>query len=398
MYSVPAEPKVCGLLADAERARDRLPGVAGRACAPHLCFLGTRDLIRGIRQTGVMLSVLPKLVPGDRVAVLSPAFAAPAVAPEIHEQALRRLTDLTGLIPVEYPTTRELDASPEARAADVNAAFADPSIRAIMATIGGDDQITVVPHLDATLAQADPKPFIGYSDNTNILNWLAGLGIQGFYGGSTAVHLGPGPAVDDVHLRSLRAALLDGGQLELTEPGESEDVGKRWVDPRALTEYGDRIPTPGWTWAGPARRIEGRTWGGCLEVIDELALADRMPSNDKLAGAILLIETSEEHPSATWVMRQLRGLGERGVLAAVAGVVVARPPVSDFEFHPTAEEADALRAEQRDAIIEQVARYNPDAVVCVGPPFGHTRPQWIVPYGGRMVLDGVQQKVFADYR
>lgn len=343
-----------------------------------------------------MLSA-PKLVPGDRVAVLSPAFAAPAVASALHEQALRRLTDLTGLIPVEYQTTRQLDASPEARAADVNAAFADPSIRAILATIGGDDQILVVPHLDAALAQADPKPFIGYSDNTNILNWLWNLGIPGFYGGSSAVHLGPGPAVDDVHLRSLRAALLDGGSLELTDPGESEDVGKRWEDPRALTEYGDRVPTEPWSWAGPATRVTGRTWGGCLEVIDQLALADRLPALSALAGTILLVETSEERPPASWVARWLRGLGERGVLAAVAGVVVARPPVSDFEFQPSSDESKALRDAQRDVVVETVARYNPDAVVCVGVPFGHTRPQWIVPYGGTVTLDGAAQAVVADY-
>lgn len=340
----------------------------------------------------------PKLVPGDRVAVLSPAFAAPAVAPALHEQALRRLTELTGLLPVEYPTTRLLDASPEARAADVNAAFADPSIRALVATIGGDDQILVVPHLDAALAIADPKPFVGYSDNTNILNWLWELGIPGFYGGSTAVHLGPGRAVDDVHLRSLRAALLDGGEIELVEPGESEDVGRRWEDPRALTEYGDRIPTEPWAWAGPALRVEGRTWGGCLEVLDGVAFADRLPAASDLEGAILLIETSEERPPAHWVGRWMRGLGERGILSAVSGVVVARPPVSDFEFHPSAADADALRAAQRDVVIETVARYNPDAVVCVGVPFGHTRPQWIVPYGGRMVLDGAAQRVVADYR
>lgn len=339
----------------------------------------------------------PKPVPGDRIAVLSPAFAAPAVAPEIHEQAMRRLTELTGLIPVEYPTTRQLDASPEARAADVNAAFADPDIRAVLATIGGDDQILVVPHLEAALAQADPKPFLGYSDNTNILNWLWGLGIRGYYGGSTAVHLGPGPAVDDVHLRSLRAALLEGGDIELTEPGESEDVGRRWTDPRALTEYGDRIPVPEWTWAGPAVRVEGRTWGGCLEVIDQLALAERLPTAYDLRGGILLLETSEERPSASWVGRWLRGLGERGILGAVAGVVVARPPVSDFEFLPSADEADALRAAQRDVVIETVSRYNPDAVVCVGVPFGHTRPQWIVPYGGSMILDGAARTVMASY-
>jgi len=338
-----------------------------------------------------------KLVPGDRVAVLSPAFAAPAVAPALHDQALRRLTELTGLIPVEYPTTRLFGASPEARAADVNAAFADPSIRAILATIGGEDQILVVPHLDAELARADPKPFVGHSDNTNILNWLWRLGIPGFYGGSTAVHLGPGPAVDDIHLRSLRAALLDGGALELTEPGESEDVGRRWEDPRALTEYGDRVPTAPWTWAGPETRADGRTWGGCLEVIDGLAMADRLPAASELEGAILILETSEERPPAGWVARWLRGLGERGILAAAAGVIVARPPVSDFEFHPSAGEAQALRDAQRDVVFDTVSRYNPNAVVCVGVPFGHTRPQWIVPHGGRMTLDGAAQKVLARY-
>lgn len=338
-----------------------------------------------------------KLAPGDRVAVLSPAFAAPAVAPQLHEQALRRFEALTGLVPVEYPTTRQLDASAEARAADVNAALRDRSIRAILATIGGDDQITVVPHLDAAAAQADPKPFIGYSDNTNILNWLWGLGAPGYYGGSTAVHLGPGPGIDEVHAQSLRAALLDGGEIELTEPGESEDNGRRWEDPRALTEYGDRVPTPAWSWAGPAKRVEGRTWGGCLEVMAQLALADRLPSNTALAGAILLIETSERLTPAGAVAEQVRAYGERGLLAAVGGVVVARPPVSDFESHPTPEQADALRAAQRDAVIEQVTRYNPDAVVCVGVPFGHTRPQWILPYGGRMVLDGAARRVLADY-
>jgi muramoyltetrapeptide carboxypeptidase LdcA involved in peptidoglycan recycling len=343
-----------------------------------------------------MLSA-PKLVPGDRVAVLSPSFAAPAVAPELHDQAMRRLRELTGLVPVEFPTTRALGASPQARAADVNAAFADRSIRAILATIGGDDQLLVVPHLDAALATADPKPFIGYSDNTNILDWLWGHGIRGYYGGSTAVHLGPGPAVDDIHLRSLRAALLDGGTLEITEPGESEDVGRRWADPRALSEYGERVPTEPWAWAGPAVRVEGRTWGGCLESIDGLAFLGRLPRAQELEGAILLLETSEERPPAAWVGRWLRGLGELGILEAAAGVVVARPPVSDFEFHPSADEARTLREEQRDVVIDVVGRYNPDAVVCIGVPFGHTRPQWILPYGGTMVLDGAAQTVVASY-
>ena len=190
-----------------------------------------------------MMLLPPKAQPGDRVAILSPSLAAPGFAPAVHEQAMARLEALTGLVPVEYPTTRQLGASPEERARDLNAAFADPSIRAILATVGGDDQITVIPHLDGAAALSDPKPFLGYSDNTNLHQWLWSLGIASFYGGSTQVHVGPGPHVDPIHLDSLRAALLTGAELEITEPGESEDMGHDWLDPRALTEFGEREAT-----------------------------------------------------------------------------------------------------------------------------------------------------------
>lgn len=156
---------------------------------------------------------------------------------------MSRLIEVTGLVPVEYPTTRRLNASPRARAADFNAALADPEVRAVLATSGGEDQITIIQHLDADLLRADPKPFLGYSDNTNLLNWCWTNGVAAFHGGSTQVHLGPGPAVDAVHALSLRAALLEGVRLQVTEPGESEDNGKDWQDPAALHEYGEREPT-----------------------------------------------------------------------------------------------------------------------------------------------------------
>ena len=76
--------------------------------------------------------------------------------------------------------------------------------------VGGEDQITVIPHLDAEQVGDDPKPFLGTSDNTNLHNWLWTNGAASFYGGSTQVHLGPGQGVDDIHARSLRAALLTG--------------------------------------------------------------------------------------------------------------------------------------------------------------------------------------------
>ena len=116
-----------------------------------------------------------------------------------------------------------------------------------------------------------------------------------------------------------------------------------------------------------------------------------------LEGGVLLIETSEELPSAGEVRRLLRILGERGVLGAVDAVLAARPPTCSFEVPREADERARLRAEQADVVVEEVGRYNPDAVVCVGVPFGHTRPQWVLPHGGVMTVDGEARRVWAEY-
>src|SRR5262249_60703590 len=91
------------------------------------------------------LIVPGKLVQGDQVAVVSPGYAAPGRYPKVHELAMRRLREEMGLEPVEYPTTRQLGAAPQARAADLMAAFADPQIKAILATIGGGEQSPLAP-------------------------------------------------------------------------------------------------------------------------------------------------------------------------------------------------------------------------------------------------------------
>ncbi len=311
---------------------------------------------------------------------------------------MQRLVSVIGLVPVEYPTTRALGASAEERAADLNAAFADPVIRGILSTVGGDDQITVVPHLNRELALRDPKPFFGYSDNTNILNWLWSLGIPGFYGGSTQVHIGAGPHIDEVHLASLRAALFDNDLLDIFDPGESEDFGPDWHSARALADFGHRERTEPWVWAGPKRIVQGGTWGGCFEVVDQLALADRLPPLESLQGKVLLLEASEEIPPAALIKRWVRALGERGVLSAIEGVMVARPPVSNHESTPPRIHRIQLRSDHYETVISEIVRYNDNAVVCAGVPFGHTRPQWILPYGGGIRLDGLAQVVTADYK
>lgn len=340
---------------------------------------------------------VPTMSASQKIAVLSPSMAGPAYGPAVHEQAMRRLADLTGAEIVEYPTTRQLGASAQDRARDISAAFANPEIGAILATVGGSDQITVLPHLDEAAILEGPKPFIGYSDNTHLHNWLWKRGIASFYGGSTQVHLGPGPEVDEEQASSLLGALR-GGDVTLVNPPMSEDYGQNWADPEALTETGIRRPAPDYEWFGSTSPVRSHTWGGCVESLIDIFVADQQPREDRLDGAIALLELSEDIMPPAKFGRFLRSLGERGLLGRLAGLMFARPPATSFDYNPPESVQEAHRANLVELAASAMEKYNPDAVVVYGVPFGHTRPQWIVPYGGEITLDPGSRTVVAHYR
>ena len=300
--------------------------------------------------------VPPKLAPGDRVAVVSRSFAAPALFPAVHELGVRRLRAELDLVPVEYPTTRQLGASPQERATDLMSAFADPTIRAVLATIGGDDQLTVLPSLDPEVVLADPKPFVGFSDNTNLLNWLWHLGIAGYHGGSTTMHLGRGGAVHPVSIGSLRAALMAGGDIDLHEVDTFSEDELDWADPGSLDREPLTQPSPGWSWHHPDRVVTGPTWG-----------------------------------AATW--RSCTGTWPPTQFPAV---IVGRAKASSFDLLPPGERV-TYRAEQREAILAAMSSYHPDAVIVFGVDIGHTDPQWVLPYGGTVTVDGPARRIIAHY-
>ena len=61
-------------------------------------------------------------------------------------------------------------SSIKSRVADLHAAFADDSVDAILATIGGFNSNELLPYLDYDLIAKHPKIICGYSDSTAFLN------------------------------------------------------------------------------------------------------------------------------------------------------------------------------------------------------------------------------------
>ncbi|MQA26963.1 MAG: LD-carboxypeptidase [Micromonosporaceae bacterium] len=341
-----------------------------------------------------MLTYPPKPQPGDKVAVISPSAGLPELFPQVYELGLRRLREELRLEPVEYPTTRTLGSSPADRARDIHAAFADPSIRAVMSSIGGDDQLTVLPHLDPDLLRANPKPFFGFSDNTNLLVCLWQLGIVGYHGGSVMVHLGRG-VPHPYSVEPLRTALFTSGEVEIRPAGEHTDEAVEWDRPEALTTSAPMAPNQGWTWRHADRVVEGVTFGGCLEVLDwQLAVRRWLAPFDAYDGAVLLIETSEEMPSPTQVHRILRNFGEAGLLQRFAAVLVGRAKAWNIDRRTTPEEKVTYLAQQAAAVRRALDEYSPGVLTVFDVDFGHTDPQLVLPHGGRIRIDGPARRIW----
>jgi muramoyltetrapeptide carboxypeptidase LdcA involved in peptidoglycan recycling len=341
----------------------------------------------------------PKPSPGDRIAVVSPSAGLPALFPRPFELGLERLRTEFGLEPVEYPGTRTMGASPQQRADDLHAAFADPSVAAVMASIGGDDQITVLPLLDRALLRAHPKPFFGYSDNTNLLAYLWNTGIVGYHGASVMTQLGRPGAMAPLTAESLRAALFTTGAYDLRPAARWTDVERPWEDPRTYLSEPELEPGGGWLWHRPEHVVEGRSWGGCLEVLSGLLLADREIPRDPSVfdGGVLFLETSEELPSDRKVFWMLQGLGKRGLLERFSALLVGRPKAWSFAHPQNAAEKAAYVRRQREAVRNALDAHAPHMMAVFDVDLGHTDPQVVMPYGGVVRVDGPARRITVTY-
>jgi muramoyltetrapeptide carboxypeptidase LdcA involved in peptidoglycan recycling len=340
---------------------------------------------------------LPKLNKGDKVAIVSPSFGAPGVWPHVYELGLKRLKEVFGLEPVEFTVTKKVGASKEERAKDLIDAFENKEIKAVISSLGGDDQVTYIKNLPSAPFANNPKPFFGFSDNTHFENFLWQNGIPSFYGGALFTEFAMQQQMDELTVEYLNHALFDEGEFELKASPYYNDIGLNWNEPETINLPRVREDNDPWFWDKPSD-AQGISWGGCIESIDEIMRHSvALPNLEDLDNAILFLESSEEIPSAQYVSRVLRALGERGILERVKAVLVGRPKAWHFNNQKTAEEKKLFREEQREIIIKMVRNYNQNIPIVQNLDFGHTAPQICMPNGQNIRIDGINKKIFAQF-
>lgn len=340
---------------------------------------------------------LPRLKIGDKVAIVSPSFAAPGKWPHVYELGLKRVREVFGLEPVEYPATKKIGASKEERATDLIDAFEDKEIKAVIASLGGDDQVTYIKNLPKDPFTNNPKPFFGYSDNTHFINHLWLCGVPSFYGGSLFTEFAMQNEMDPYTVKYLNYALFSSETVQLDACDVFNDIGLNWSDPSLLNKKRRYQANEGWIWDGTVDG-DGITWGGCVESIDELLRHGiPIPTLDEFEDIVLFAETSEEIPSSDYVSRVFRGLGERGILERVKGLLVGRPKAWEFDKQNSDEEKEEYKKQQREAIINIVRVYNKEIPIVQNLDIGHTAPQICLPVGKRVRIDSENKSISADF-
>lgn len=331
------------------------------------------------------------------MAILSPSFAASGAWPHVHELGLKRLREIFELEPVEFPTTRKIGASKEERSADLIAAFEDKEIKAIITTLGGNDQVTYIKNLPSAPFSNNPKPFFGYSDNTHFMNFLWQNRVPSYYGGALFTQFARQGKMDEYTIKYLKHALFEEGEFEISASEKYNDIGLSWDGLENLKKERVYELNEGWVWDG-ITNAEGITWGGCVESIDEiLRHGVTIPSLENFKDIVLIAETSEEIPSADYVRRVYRALGERGILECVKAVLVGRPKAWEFDKQWDTEQKKKYKQEQRETILKTIRQYNKVIPVIQNMDFGHTDPQIPFPYGKKVRIDSENKKIFVDF-
>lgn len=340
-----------------------------------------------------MRIIKPKrLKRGGRVAAVSPSWGGPGAFPHRYAAGKRQFEDEFGCTVTETPhALREPDwlaRNPRARADDLTAAFADPNVDGIIATIGGDDSIRLLPYLDPNVIRADPKVLMGYSDTTVMHCVCREAGVVSFYGPSFMAGFGENAGMFPYMVDSVRRTLFDAGAIGLLQPNRSGWTVEHqdWADPTSQSVARKLNPCTGWVFHQQEGVAEGTLFGGCVEVLDCLRGTPVFPSADSLRGAVLALETSEEAAPPEMLRQFIRSLAAMGCLEPLAGILLGRPggQLDPAQF-PAYADTLCRTVREEYGLAELPIVSNVD--------FGHTDPMMVLPLGVRIRIDSERHEL-----
>lgn len=318
-----------------------------------------------------------KLKSGDEVRVIAPSRSMAILGEDCKSLATRRLEEL-GLKVTFGKHVMEADpdylaASVEARVEDLNEAFKDKNVKAILTVIGGFNSNSILDYIDYEAIKENPKIFCGFSDITALSNAIHA---------KTGLVTYSGPHYSSFGMLKGFEYTLEYFKKMFFEEEEFEiKASENWSDDAWFIDQENRkFEKHEGMFIINEGEAEGNIVGGNLCTLNLLQATPYMPNienkilfleDDNLSGDVFLMEFD----------RNLQSLMHMPEFKTVKGIVLGR-----------AEVASCMTVEKWTKLIKN----KPDLAhipVIGNANFGHTTPIMTFPVGGHAKLVAKENKI-----
>lgn len=320
-----------------------------------------------------------KLKAGDEVRVIAPSRSMVILGEDCKKIATERLESL-GLKVTFGKHVMESDsdymcASIESRVEDLNEAFRDKNVKAILTVIGGFNSNQILDYIDYDAIKENPKIFCGFSDISALSNAIHAKTGLVTYSGPHYSSFGMLKGFD-YEMEYFKKMFFQEEEFEITSSNE-------WSDDAWFIDQENRtfFPNEGMFVINEGD-AEGDIVGGNLCTVNLLQGTEYMPDisnkvlfleDDDMAGKIYLMEFD----------RNLQSLMHMPEFKTVKGIVCGR-----------AQKGSCMTKEKWFKIFDKPEFKN--IPVIGGCDFGHTTPIITFPVGGyaKIEAEGECAKVF----
>ncbi|MGD0463598.1 MAG: S66 peptidase family protein [Tepidisphaeraceae bacterium] len=269
-----------------------------------------------------------------------------------------------------------LTASPRHRLEDFHEAITDPSVKAILAVVGGIGAIQLLDGLDYDLIAAHPKILCGYSDISYLCYAIcARAEVTTYYGPNFTTFMMRQGA--DYTLHNFRQCLFGNSPFDL-RPAD------KWSDDAWHKDQENRTfhSNEGF-WAIQDGEAEGTVIGGTYRCLNMLQGTKYFPS---LRDAILFLEHPAEGKATLMDLDSaLRSLSFQPEFSEVRAIVLGR----------YAQNGGVTR-ENLTALVGQIPALNHLPIIA-NCDFGHTSPIATLPVGGRCELQVTKDRASVTF-
>ena len=302
----------------------------------------------------------PYIKPGDTIGFVAPSFGC-VIEPYRTRflETVRKMEERGYRTKIAPSCFKDdgigISTDPAVAARETTEMYLDPEVSAVISAGGGELMCETISHIDFDmLAQAPPKWYMGYSDNTNFLFPMSVRGIAGIYGpcAPTLGKVWEAPEEDAVALLEGTKKIFEGyDYYELPEDGDrrKEDALAPYFrgPEKVLSAF---VPAPAGTAAGPDAsqsaetgsvsggmtlrpagpdetvRMRGTLLGGCLDLLGNLAGTNYDKTREFISGGRPVIWVMEACDlSVLDIRRVIWRLIHCGWFDTAAGFLVGRP-------------------------------------------------------------------------